>query len=333
MIPSARGTIYCVFSAISYTMMGICQRELSEDCDPVWVNSVQALVSTTVFGIYLILTSVRGRSAWPPLSVAAGLMILGVITQLGGSSYQWSLGIIGLAVGNSINMGVMLAASALLGLAILGERVSRRGIAAIALITAAIFLLSRGADATDETVPANSPTAAIDSATVDDTAAEVQAGAFRVMLGVAAACFAGVAFSILTVGVRKTVTEETAPAAVVFYINAMGIVFLGPWAVMRLGLDGIMATSARDLGVMLAVGMFNLFGFLLVTKGLQLTAVVRVNLITNAVTTALTVLAGIIIFAEPTNRQLVAGIILALIGMVLISTSDPADAEPQAAAQ
>ena len=66
MIPSARGTIYCVFSAISYTMMGICQRELSEDCDPVWVNSVQALVSTTVFGIYLILTSVRGRSAWQP---------------------------------------------------------------------------------------------------------------------------------------------------------------------------------------------------------------------------------------------------------------------------
>ena len=332
MSPSARGTIYCVFSAISYTMMGICQRELSEDCDPVWVNSVQALVGTTVFGIYLILTSVRGRSAWPPLSVAAGLMMLGIITQLGGSSYQWSLGVIGLAVGNSINMGVMLAASALLGLAILGEQVSWRGIMTIALITAAIFLLSKGADATDETVPADSPTAAADTDTVDDTEAQLQVGAFRLMLGITAACFAGVAFSILTVGVRKTVTEETTPEAIVFYINAMGIVFLGPWAVMRLGLDGVMATSVRDLGVMLAVGMFNLFGFLLLTKGLQLTAVVRVNLITNALTTALTVLAGIVIFAEPTNRQLVAGIILTLIGMVLISTREPANAESEAAA-
>ncbi len=333
MTPSSRGTLYCILSAMSYTMMGICQRELSENCDPVWVNSVQALVSTTVFGIYLTLTSVRGRSAWPPLSVAAGLIMLGIVTQLGGSSYQWSLGVIGLAIGNSLNMGVMLSASALLGWLILGERVSWRGIMAIVLITTAIFFLSRGAKATDQAVPTNSATATSDTASEntaagDDTEAALQAGAFRVMLGIAAACFAGIAFSILTVGVRKTATEDTAPEAIVFYINAMGIVFLGPWAIMRLGLDGIMATSARDFGVMLATGVFNLFGFLLLTKALQLTAVVRVNVITNSLTTVLAVLSGIVIFAEPANRELIIGIILILIGMLLISTSEPADDKP-----
>ena len=51
-------------------------------------------------------------------------MALGVITQLGGSSYQWSLGVIGLAIGNPLQMGVMLAAAALLGWIVLGERVA-----------------------------------------------------------------------------------------------------------------------------------------------------------------------------------------------------------------
>ena len=104
-----------MLSAFFYTLMGICQRELSQDCDPVWVNCVQASVSTIVFGVYLAFRSIRGRSAWPPLAVAVGLMVLGAVTQLGGSSYQWSLGVIGLAIGNPLQMGTQLAAAALLG--------------------------------------------------------------------------------------------------------------------------------------------------------------------------------------------------------------------------
>ena len=117
--PSTLGTIYCILSAVFYTLMEICRRELSENCDPVWVNCVQASVSTVVFGIYLTFQSARGRSAWPPLGVAIGLMMLGAITQLGGTSYQWSLGQIGLSIGNPLQMGVMLAVAAILGLLIL----------------------------------------------------------------------------------------------------------------------------------------------------------------------------------------------------------------------
>ena len=330
MNPSARGTLYCILSAISYTMMGVCLRELSESCDPVWVNSVQALVGTTVFGVYLIFRSVRGRSVWPPLSVAASLIGLGIITQLGGSSYQWSLGVVGLSVGNPLNMGVMLAASALLGFLILGERVSWRGVVAVVLITISIFLLGHSAEVTNRAeLPTDATASTTDSQSTDVKEATMWPGSLQITMGIAAACFAGIAFAILTVGVRKTATEDTAPEAIVFYINAMGVAFLGPWAAARLGLDGMMATSVRDYGVMLATGVFNLFGFLFVTKALQLTAVVRVNLINSAVTTALTVLAGIVLFAEPANRELVAGIILTLIAMVLISTGEHADDQPE----
>ena len=50
---------------------------------------------------------------------------------------------------------------------------------------------------------------------------------------------------------------------------------------------------------MLAFGGFNLVSFFLFVKGLQLVAVVRANIINNGLTTAFSVLAGIVVFAEP----------------------------------
>ena len=312
MSPTALGTLYCVLSAGFYTLMGICQRELSENCDPVWVNCVQASVSTVVFGIFLLFTSVRGRSAWPPLGVAAALMVLGVITQLGGASYQWALGGVGLAICNPLQMGVMLAGAALLGRVILGELVPWRAVMAIVLITVAIVFLGTGAEEASEAM----------QATTGGQSADAHAISLRAIWAVLAACFSGLAFAILTVGMRKTVTENTSPKAIVFYINLMGILFLGPWAWTRLGLDGMLATSPRDLAVMLATGVCNLMAFLLIAMSLQLTNVVRVNTINNALTTALTVLAGIVIFAEPTNSGLYMGIILTFMGIVLIGSID-----------
>jgi len=326
---STLGIAYCVLSAVFYTLMGIFQRELSTTADPVWVNCVQASVSTIVFGLYLSLCSLRGRAAWPPWGVALGLMALGIITQLGGSSYQWSLGIIGLAIGNPLQMGVMLATAALLGWVVLRERVDLRAITAIALITTSVFLLSVGAEEASKAINASKTPEAADAAApskaADDLAGESGAGLWMVLLGVAGACFAGVAFAILTVGMRKTATESTSPEAIVFFINVMGILFLGPWAAARLGLDGMLATSPRDFSVMLAVGICNLMAFLLIAKALQLTSVLRVNVVNNALTTALTVLAGIVIFAEPANRELIIGIVLTLVGIVLISYAEGED--------
>jgi drug/metabolite transporter (DMT)-like permease len=332
---STLGMVYCILSAVFYTLMGICQRELSTTADPVWVNCVQASVSTVVFGLYLSFCSLRGRSAWPTWGVALGLMALGVITQLGGSSYQWSLGVVGLAIGNPLQMGAMLAAAAVLGWIVLGERVGWRAITAIALITASVLLLSVGAEEASQTISAAKRTET-DGAVASGAVAGVPAAdeapdkpdvpLLMVLLAVGAACFAGVAFAILTVGMRKTATENTSPEAIVFFINLMGILFLGPWAVARLGLDGMLATSPRDLIVMLAVGLCNLLAFLLIAKALQVTSVVRVNVVNNALTTALTVLAGIVIFAEPANRELIIGIVLTLAGIVLISTAETEEA-------
>ena len=65
---------------------------------------------------------------------------------------------------------------------------------------------------------------------------------------------------------------------------------------------------------MLASGVFNLLGFLLITKGLQLTTLVHANVL-NASQVALAAVAGILFFHEPNNAWLVTGIVLTIVGI------------------
>ena len=138
------------------------------------------------------------------------------------------------------------------------------------------------------------------------------------LLGVTAGVFCGLAFAVLTVGVRKVVTGATSPEATVFFISCAGTIFLGPWSVQRLTLHGILATAPKDLLAMLAFGGFNLLAFFLFAKGLQLITVVRANIVNNGLATAFSVLAGVLVFAEPASRELILGMVLLLIGIVMI---------------
>ena len=74
---------------------------------------------------------------------------------------------------------------------------------------------------------------------------------------------------------------------------------------------------------MLAFGGFNLAAFFLFAKGLQLITVVRANIINNGLATAFSVLAGVLIFAEPASGALILGMVLLLIGIVMIGYADP----------
>ncbi len=322
--PTTRGTLYCGLSALAYGLMGICQRQVATSCDPVLVNCVQASVSTAIFGAYLLFRSLRGHSAWPPLAEMIALLGIGLVTQLGGVAYQWSIGIIGLAIANPLQMGVMLAGSAVLGFLMLGERASWRCITAIVLITAAVVLLSLGAEAGNSAIVATSQTAeeppvpSAQPAMVNGESPRLAGRMLWPLLGVAAGVFCGLAFAVLTVGVRKMVTGATSPEATVFFISCAGTIFLGPWSVQRLALSGILATTAKDLLAMLAFGGFNLLAFFLFAKGLQLITVVRANIVNNGLATAFSVLAGILVFAEPASRELILGMMLLLTGIVMI---------------
>jgi drug/metabolite transporter (DMT)-like permease len=320
--PSMFGLMCCTLSAVAYTAYNVCLRDVSDQCDPAWVNCVQASVGMAVFGVYLVWQAGCGRRALPPWRDFLALVIIGVITQIGGVLLVWSMAVVGVAVSATLQMGVMLAASAMLGRVVLGERISWRQAGAIVLITVSVVLFSRGAQSASEATTvasAEDGVTAVASQKADAPGTTDDGGPLRIVLGIVAGALAGVAFAILTVGIRKTVSGETTPEAVVFLINAMGVIVFGPWCVYRLGVDALVHTRSHDLGVMLSAGVMNLIGFLLITKSLQLLAVVRVNIVNNAVTMALTVIAGIVWFKEPWNADLGLGILLAAIGTVLIS--------------
>ena len=194
----------------------------------------------------------------------------------------------------------MLAISAVLGLIVLGERVSWLQTFAIVLITLSVICLSVGAESTGGT-----------------TARELSAG--TILLGIAAGAMAGLAFAVLTVGIRKMVTGNTSPQAIVFLINLMGVVALGPWSAYQLGVGTLLQTAPRDLAAMLAAGVLNLIAFLLVTKSLQMISVVRFNVLNNGLTAALTAMIGIVLLSEPWNGALLLGIFLSIVGIVAIS--------------
>jgi drug/metabolite transporter, DME family len=300
------GTILCTLSAVGYTAYNICLCDVSKRHDPSWINCVAASVSVVVVGAYLLWLVARGRPALPPWKELLALLGIGLITQVGGVLLVWAMSVVGVAVTVTLQTGVMLAASAILGVIILGERVSWFQIGAIALITASVALFSLGAESTDP-------------------AGVGQALSARSLLGVAAAALSGVAFAILTVGVRKTVTGTTLPETVVFIMNVMGVVALGPWSAYQVGFSTLMQTSPRDFAVMLAAGTLNLVAFFLVTKSLQMITVVRLNVLNNGLSTALTAVAGALLLAEPWNRMLSFGMFLGIVGILMISFEAPAE--------
>ncbi len=307
--PVVVGTVYCVISALGYTATNICLRYLAVESHQGLVIAVKELVTVGVVGPWLVFRGLRGLRSWPRLPALVPLMLVGLATQLVANlGILWAMSVVGLAVTIPVALGVALVGSAFLGRIVLGERVTPRSCVAVGLLIASIALLKMGADQ-------GARLSAVDP--------------FWAALAVAAACLAGVTFATLSVTIRRSVSGDVSPYAVVFIITGMGVISLGPLSVWQLGLDGLAATPPGDFGVMLLSGAFNLIAFLAITKGLQRTTVVHANVL-NASQVAMAAVAGLVLFAEPPSIPLTLGICLTVVGTVLI---DRPAKEPAATAE
>ena len=305
--PVVAGTACCVFSAVGYTAANICMRRLTElQCDPMWAVCIKELVAVLVVGPWLLVRGLRGQKVLPPWRALALLMLVGLVIQLGGNlSFQWSLGVVGLAVAIPAIFGVMLTTSAAMGSIFLGERVSRRCAVAIGVLVASLMLLGLSAGAAGRSVSASSTPLVIGAA-------------------VAAACLAGALYALLTTTIRHTVTGATRTSAVVLIVTGMGVLSLGPLSIWRLGTQRLLDTSPEQIAWMLAAGAFNLVAFLAITKGLELTTVVHANLL-NASQVAMAAIAGMMIFNETLNPWLMLGVGATIVGILLIDRPDHGD--------
>ena len=294
------GTACCILSAICYTAANICLTKLAKlEADEMWVTCIKEVVTVSVIGPWLLVQTLRRLPVWPPLGILFALVLTGVAVQMAGNlPVQWAYGVVGLAITISAVFGTMLTTSALFGRIFLGERVTRRSITAIALLILSVVLLELGAGTT-------TPTAA---------------GALRpvwVVLGVGAGCLGGIMFATLSTVIRSTASARVPVTTIVFIVTGMGVLSLGSLSVWRLKTETLLRTPPEQFGWMLAAGTFNLVAFLAITKGLQLTTVVRAGVL-NASQVAMGAIAGILIFRESLGFWVIFGICLTIVGVLLI---------------
>jgi len=234
------------------------------------------------------------------------LVIVALATELVANvGVQWAFGVIGISVTMPLIFGAMLAGSALLGWWFLGEAVGKRAVLAIGLITTAVVFLSRGAEVTAASVTLRSQPV-------------------FVLLAVAAALLAGSIYAALGTVLRHLGESNLPPTFAVFVVTGTGVLSLGLLSLWRLGPAGLLHTPHNQIVWMVAAGLTNVVGFLLITKGLQLTTVVRANLL-NTTQVALAALAGVLLFDERFSLWLAGGLIMTVAGILLICLEQSAE--------
>jgi len=321
------GTACCIVSALCYTAANICLRKLAPEADKMWTICIKEVVTVSVIGPWLVIQAFRGRKVLPAPRPLLALVLVGLAVQLAGNlPMQWAFHVVGIAITIPVVFGMMLISSAVFGFLFLSERVPSRSAAAIGLLIGSITLLSLGEIAGAESNPQE---AIVAGESVLDDVNTVAAGAPQSdylagasstlwgLLGVAAGCLTGVMFATLSTAVRFTATARVPVTTIVFVVTGMGVLSLGSLSVARLGVGTLARTDPGQLAWMLAAGTFNLIAFLAITKGLQLTTVVRANVL-NASQVAMGALAGVILFQEPSNAWMILGLCLTIVGILLI---------------
>lgn len=297
--PLVFGALCGLASAIGYTAANICLRTVSH-YDPVWVSAVKAAPTILLFGPWLFTVWRRGQLEFPGWRIIAALTTVAVIGQLFGNVvFQWSLGIVGIAMVVPLTLGAMIVAGALLGRLMLAESVTVRMALASLVLIIAICVLSLGAGNASAHIvtPGTSVTTLL------------------VVAGVAAACLSGVSYALLGVVIRQSVTGKMHVAMSLVVVTLVGVVTLGPFAYLRVGWTGMISTPPGAFAIMLLAGFFNAVAFLALTKALQLIPVVYVNAL-NATQATMAAVAGVLLFREPPSLALWIGVGLTVIGLL-----------------
>lgn len=351
-IPASRdpillGTVCALASAVFCTAANICLRA-ADHCDPFWVSSIKAAPTMLLSGLWLLWRWRRGQSSWPGTSALVAWIIVGLVTQLlGNVTFQYAMGLIGMTMAVPLTFGTVIFSGALLGRFWLGEPITMRATWAMTVLSAAIVVLSIGANTKEKNFTGEKieleqssnqqPLAFVREGPVALSPPFAYAGhggadpeygqrvntvgnTWQPTLGVAAACVSGLAYALLGVVLRQRVKVPAPLATMLFIVSTTGFLSLGLCSLLRAGMDGLRATSVRDFGQMWWAGVFNAAAFFVLCKALELAPVAHVNAV-NSTQTAFSALAGIFVFGEAFSPPLAIGIGMTLVGLIILNQS------------
>lgn len=296
-----RGIAYGLLAAVGYTLSNVFLR-MSTDLDPFWVSFVKAIPTVALFAPIALweLLGNRGRTlpTRKTLLLLVGASFCGHI--FGNVMFQWSLGVVGVAMSVPLCLGSMILGGALLGKFFLGEEIGLRAARAMVMLLVAIAVLGLGARAAAVGVTEQVPPW------------------YLVAAGVLTPVIAGFGYAILSVGVRNGVSSNVSVFMSLSVVCGVGMVVLGPICLVTAGFRELLATNSYQLAVMLIAGIWNAVAFLSLTLSLRHTSVLYVNSL-NASQNAMAAVAGVLIFQEPLTVYLIVGVILTALGLAMMS--------------
>lgn len=299
--PTTVGALCCIIAALAYGAVNVCLRMLTVRCDRSLILLSRETMAAVCMGAWFLYWVRREGFSPPGWRPVAGLVVVGVLTQLAASlPLLWAMAVVGLAVSITLSLGTSLITSAVLGRFLLGERVSGQSLSAISLLILAVVLLTFGAEGAGA-VPTS----------------DGGFGPLVIAVAAAASVGAGIVYGLLNVAVRHSVTGGMTGGFVAMVVPVVGVACLAPVSLWRLGPAGILATPPEDALILLAVGLLNVIAWFAVVRGLERTSVLHANVLT-ASQVALAALAGVFFFGEAVTLSLVVGIVMTIAGMVAI---------------
>ena len=290
-----------MLSAVGYMSANICLRSVTH-LDPFWVSCIKALPTVIIVAPFVFSRLLQSQRIFSSPRVIMAILLASVIGQMAGNvCFQWSLGVVGIALAVPLTMGAMILSGAVLGRVVLGDPITMRMGIASSVLVAAIAILSLGAPAANATI------------------SQVAHGSdpLRVAAGVFAACLSGVAYSILSVALRYSTNQGTPLSSLLFTVGMVGFIMLGSLAFARNGLSIVDQTSQYDWLRLVGAGLFNVVAFVALTKALHLSSVMFVNGL-NASQIAMAAVAGVLLFQEPITVAMGAGVVLTAFGLAFM---------------
>ncbi|MGY8769818.1 MAG: DMT family transporter [Pirellulales bacterium] len=303
--PSAlwKGVCWGLLSAVGYSAANVFLKMSERDgLAPVWVSFVKAIPTVAIYAPLVLWQLNSGKITYPTRKAFIILAIASVTGHLFGNvAFQWSLGIVGVAMSVPLCLGMLILGGAVLGRMFLHERISRQSGVSILVLILAIVVLSFGAGEANQAVQTSK-----------------QPGTPWIVLGgVICACLAGLSYAALGAAIRYGVAGKTSVMMTLVIVCGTGMLALGPLCLLTPGISEMQQTKLPQLGTMLMAGVWNAVAFYALTRALKMTNVTFVNSL-NASQTAMAALAGILFFAEPMTFPLGAGLLLTIVGLLIM---------------
>ncbi|MBX3439352.1 MAG: DMT family transporter, partial [Planctomycetaceae bacterium] len=312
-----RGLGWGMVSAVGYMVANLGLRDVAQpDGDvgavawAIWVSANKAAPVMLAAWILVGCRALRGLPALPPRHVVVPLILTGLLMQWGGNvCFQFALSRVGLALSVPLCFATILVSAAIIGRLAIGDPLTSSTLLAVSTMIAAITVLTQGTQAAAGTI-----VGAPDRASTS--------------LAVAAACLSGIAYGAGGVVIRRYVRVDLSHSATIMVLSTTGVVSLGGASLLQIGPDQLMATPPDTWSMMLFAGAATAVAFFAISLAYQHQSAVKVNLL-NGSQTAMSALAGVVLFGEPNTTWLQAGTVLTIVGLILSARPESPQIPPE----